>query len=231
MMKPGNWSFARSPVRWTSRAREEATKASPHSASRICSWSLRNPHGQPAGQADRTPWRSGARPGATGCHAPFEVDLESPRTMSAAACRRGGPPAGSRFDAGEELNQLHGLDEVVVRSGPQAEHHAAFVVARCQDQDRDGVTWRSFRRTSRPSMSGSPRSSRITPNFRWTRRASAPRATRVGGGRRLPPRRRARKPWRRRPRRSAIPWHGPFSSAGTSRSARFGDYPQAPGET
>ena len=79
---------------------------------------------------------SGRLLGAAGCHPPFEVDLQVPqhdvplRSVEVAACA-----AGDRFDAGKQLHELHRLDEVVVRSGPQPEHHAAFVVARCQDQD------------------------------------------------------------------------------------------------
>ncbi len=60
---------------------------------------------------------------------------KSPRTMACGAPAGTAGAPGDSFDSGEQFHELHGLDQVVIGSGPEAQHHTPFVVACGQDQD------------------------------------------------------------------------------------------------
>ena len=165
--KPWQLEFLWRSVRCTSREREEARKASPHSAStpppppepawpaRSVSLVLGGGQGQdPEGQS---------RPRAA--RVPPRV---RPARWSAACCPLSGPARRSTASMrGRSSTSFTGSTRVVIGPGMQGQ---APRCARRRGQRRirigTGVTWRSLRSTSRPSISGRPRSSRMTSKRR-----------------------------------------------------------------
>ena len=138
-MSPGRPSFARSPVMCTSRVREIATYASPHTASISC-WRLTaapgtgDEHLEKLELLGRQRHRSAADLHLTGRQIDHHVTLGDRLLGRGSGCAA---TLGHDVEPRQQFREARRLDEVVVRPAPQSPHHRSFVVAGGQDHHRN----------------------------------------------------------------------------------------------